>query len=311
MSFTTLADAGGPSGCLADAATALTRQPGNQNVVPATDEGGEPVRGEDEEKRQEYAVYLLAREGTSYAVYLDCRTVIEGQTVLLITQLVEAGRFNDENEPRQELLDGLAMPSDVCAEIVAYVDATREVLNRYDGLYIGRLAILPSEQAFRAEAENSRVLLEAQEALAVPLGAEQAQDLLLAFLSLDLEMYEDLTDIYAELEQGNTNIPPLEGKFEAIPELRVEAEAELDDLDAQCGAGTDEPADEASNAVADQQAYACPPDQLMIDEWRANAEETRELAESMDDPLSAAPFLILADQWDQMADDWELACAHA
>jgi hypothetical protein len=237
--------------------------------------------------------------------------VIEGQTVLLITQLVEAGRFNDENEPRQELLDGLAMPSDVCAEIVAYVDATREVLNRYDGLYIGRLAILPSEQAFRAEAENSRVLLEAQEALAVPPGAEQAQDLLLAFLSLDLEMYEDLTDIYAELEQGNTNIPPLEGKFEAIPELRVEAEAELDDLDAQCGAGTDEPADEASNAVADQQAYACPPDQLMIDEWRANAEETRELAESMDDPLSAAPFLILADQWDQMADDWELACAHA
>jgi hypothetical protein len=56
--------------------------------------------------------------------------------------------------------------------------------------------------------------------------------------------------------------------------------------------------------------YACPPDQDLIDGWREDADELRELARDPNTPsTSRASFLDQAAEFDRMADDWISYCA--
>jgi hypothetical protein len=303
IGFAALDTYGGDSvACLAGAAGDLARRPDTHDVSPATDAAGQPVRGEDAAAQQAYAVYLVTRGGEGLAVYLDCRTLARGRTVLLITQQVRAGSFNDENGPRQELLAGLDLPTDPCVAIEAYVDAARDRIARMNDR-VDAIKTATDAAVYRQTADRIREELAAQQAARVPPGAEVAQRAMVDLLTAAVDEMEEFARAFQALTDGDfaNSVPDIAVTMHVI-DLIGQATSELDRLDAGCSA-------EPTTTPPAAPAYPCPPDQRLLDEWRQNAEETRQMAEKTVDPLDRLPFLVQADQWEQMAADWERSCA--
>jgi hypothetical protein len=103
---------GDPAACVASIAEQLPANAGWSNVEPMRTAGGDPIAGGDAGRA--YAVYTFgyAAGGTTtdYAEYLECRAIVPGQSVLVVTQIAPLAAYPDQVEPMRTLLDRLMMP---------------------------------------------------------------------------------------------------------------------------------------------------------------------------------------------------------
>jgi uncharacterized protein len=106
---------GDPEACIDDEQEYLSSLDGFSNVELATDSNGDPVRGSD--ATGAYAVFtfdLELEDGTTVNAveYNDCRTLVEDEAILEISQITLKDAYNDAVQPLQDLLANLAMPGE-------------------------------------------------------------------------------------------------------------------------------------------------------------------------------------------------------
>lgn len=98
-------------GCVSTMHDQLAGQSGVSNVTAYTDEQGDAVAGSSDSRS--YAVYQFTYAGKNGDVdlteYIDCRPIVPGQSVLVITQLTLAQKFNDQIDPLLKLLGNLSI----------------------------------------------------------------------------------------------------------------------------------------------------------------------------------------------------------
>jgi len=100
--------------CLADAIEVLSTESGVSGYTQAQSESG-PLEGED--AFGTWAVYDLtytSDDGTETALseFIICRSVVPGESMLQITQIVGTAEYNDELDPFATLVDSLVLPTD-------------------------------------------------------------------------------------------------------------------------------------------------------------------------------------------------------
>lgn len=99
-----------PKACLNQVASNIEGSDSVSGFKPAT--GNEGPLGGDEDGRS-WAVFdftFKAQSGdVDYSAYLDCRTVVPNESVVVITQLVPAASFNDQIDPLLALLNSLTI----------------------------------------------------------------------------------------------------------------------------------------------------------------------------------------------------------
>jgi quercetin dioxygenase-like cupin family protein len=103
---------GDPAACVASIAEQLPNNEGWANVEPMRTASGDPIAGSDATRA--YAVYTFnyTAEGTTteFVEYLECRAIVPGQSILVITQLAPRDAYPGQVEPMRLLLEGLVMP---------------------------------------------------------------------------------------------------------------------------------------------------------------------------------------------------------
>lgn len=98
--------AGDASACVQARVAQLQTDPEFNGLTPALDQEGAPLAGVDEVGA--YAIYTYVTE-EAYFVYLDCRPLLAGGAVLLIEQVVPVAAYNDQIQPRSELIGSLQL----------------------------------------------------------------------------------------------------------------------------------------------------------------------------------------------------------
>lgn len=97
---------GDPAACVASIAQQLPSNQGWSNVKPML------IAGSD--ARRAYAAYTFsyAANGATadYADYFECRAIVPGQSVLVITQIARLDAYPSQVDPLRKLLAGLVMP---------------------------------------------------------------------------------------------------------------------------------------------------------------------------------------------------------
>ncbi len=100
-----------PKNCLSQVADNVKGSDGVSGFAQSTGTDG-PLGG-DEDGRS-WAVYDFSYKGNSgsldYSVYLDCRSIDPGKSLLSIEQLVRADKFNDQIDPLLALLNTISIP---------------------------------------------------------------------------------------------------------------------------------------------------------------------------------------------------------
>ena len=109
--FEGVADSADIETCLDTVAGSLDNQDGVDDVEIAEDSDG-PVGGV--ESNRAWAIYTFSytsEEGEDFvfAEYIDCRSVVEGESLLVITMLVTVDDLGSQLEPLASLLDGVAI----------------------------------------------------------------------------------------------------------------------------------------------------------------------------------------------------------
>jgi hypothetical protein len=99
-------------GCVASIAAQFPNNPGWSEVEPMRTAGGDPIAGGDGDRS--YAAYTfnytVDSTTTAYVEYLECRIVVPGESVLVISQVVTADAYPSQIEPMRVLLTGLTIP---------------------------------------------------------------------------------------------------------------------------------------------------------------------------------------------------------
>jgi predicted metalloprotease len=97
--------------CVSSMHDQLVAQDGVSNVQPYTDENGDEVSGSSESRS--YAVWQFTYAGKNGDVdlteYGDCRPIVAGKSILVITQLTLAENFSDQINPLLTLLGNLSI----------------------------------------------------------------------------------------------------------------------------------------------------------------------------------------------------------
>ncbi|MEA2594321.1 MAG: hypothetical protein QOF01_790 [Thermomicrobiales bacterium] len=102
---------GDPAACVASIAEQFPTRPGWSNVEPMRTAGGDPIAGG--ETTRAYAVYTFSytvdAATTDYVEYLECRALVPGQSVLVVTQIAPRDAYPEQVESMRALLDGLVV----------------------------------------------------------------------------------------------------------------------------------------------------------------------------------------------------------
>jgi hypothetical protein len=104
---------GDPEACLAGEVENLGLESGVSDHAPAEDRDGEPIAGESESGGV-YGLYTLTREDDDgdeqeWVQYVECRTLEEGEAVLLIVLEVPARDYEDVVDSLRDVLDSIEM----------------------------------------------------------------------------------------------------------------------------------------------------------------------------------------------------------
>jgi hypothetical protein len=104
---------GDAEACL-DAAVASVEDEADEGQPELLERDGAPLAGDEDGRAWAAYVFTEVSEarGTKqeFAVYLECRTLVEGEAILEILQIVAADRFEDEWPVVEDLLETLTLP---------------------------------------------------------------------------------------------------------------------------------------------------------------------------------------------------------
>jgi endonuclease YncB( thermonuclease family) len=100
--------------CVDDAAEAMARTPGIDGLTPLVGDDGEPVRGEERDRAfgtYSYTYTYAGGETVEFIRYVECRPLIQGESVVAIDVVAPAQQYDNEFPLAQELLANLTLPS--------------------------------------------------------------------------------------------------------------------------------------------------------------------------------------------------------
>lgn len=106
---------GDPVQCVEDKLELLEEVEGISDVEIGTDRNGDPLEGVDDTGAYAVFTFTFNPEGDDpyqMVEYNDCRTLVEGEAVLDISQITLREAYNDATPKLQDLLDNLAMPGE-------------------------------------------------------------------------------------------------------------------------------------------------------------------------------------------------------
>ncbi len=100
--------------CIDDAARGMARTPGVDGLTPLAGDDGEPVRGEEGDRvfvTYSYSHTYNGGETVEFIRYVECRPLIQGESVVAIDVVTPAPEYDTEFPLAQELLASLTLPS--------------------------------------------------------------------------------------------------------------------------------------------------------------------------------------------------------
>jgi hypothetical protein len=107
--------AGDPKECVSAVAGALSSEEGVDDWEPLEDDAGDPVAGETGGRAwAAFTLTFTADDGSEFADvdYVECRTLVEGEAVLLILHNTSQDDFPDEAAKVESILETIELPDD-------------------------------------------------------------------------------------------------------------------------------------------------------------------------------------------------------
>jgi hypothetical protein len=100
-----------PAACVEEVGEELAREEDEEGIIegiePLEGDDGEPIAGEEEGRAYAAYAFTVVEDGEEEAFYVECRTLIPNEAVLLIQHNAALAAYEDEAELVEELLAGL------------------------------------------------------------------------------------------------------------------------------------------------------------------------------------------------------------